>query len=915
MAYTFRLRSRSGFDVTVENTLTIVEDNSWAVVPAFVGIKIYTPSGTLLPEQTVAPGGSVTVDLPEDVDGNAVEGVYTVIYEAGNEEVVQHPELSYTPRNAAINAYADGYRSRFYAYDATDYGSVSSNSRSFRVTPPAGMVEKTVSTASITYVPNIYSGEYTVDLAISYTVVSGITTVMDASVVSAVVNVYAVNIMEVMGWVDAFLDQYVVDLSTNPREAKANESKAIRLSLLLHKYQNAVRGGEYLVAYMTLDTMRGLLSADAELTNGEIIPFQDAVNPDLSGLDMAALSGLEVISGDLYWNGTLLAGVTVDGKVKMDAGDTLGYLGEKLDEDTLSTSAGKMVVTDKYITDRLGEGLTWNAGTGKVDASATGSGGGLPLTWSGSVTYGANDVVSVFDGRIKLYRSLIISNTNKNPLTSADWEEIYISASAHAQNTDYRLGNVVQSVNLGDAVNGVLTCDWKTKNVIRITRNDDVDTLVGLSPTSTKVVTDADAETHDLTLLLVGTAGSITIAEGGAGVGFNNKGRSLVFTGTNDWVRYRYNPLTGKLDLMATSIKTYADTVATDVDTHLRDGDDSVYSRFMTGFRELGGVRSRMAIPVEAETSLNDLNKETGVYYSDGWYDYPAAVHGTPEEPVSGWVAVYTTISDGAIVVVQVWLAVGGIHPNVAKVFDAKTYQRAFDGTSWTGWTSASVTLDHDGLSSWTGDTDSVEGGFGKWHLTVTQKEAATRNATASQSGLLRKEDFIIFSNKQSALTFNASDFTVEAGNVSLKGGSLSDMFELVEPEVGAPYIVAKHDLLGEGGITAYATGGTPSEAPEASQSFEIAVSSGATLADKAVGTLPSGWSVTKENGTDLVFQHDRGQIPSVVNVYANVGASIWELIEFTTAYSSLRSESSNNKFRLAGYVPSDVETRIKIVF
>jgi len=731
--YTFRLRTRTNFDITYTNEMVVTDDMSWGAATELL-VEVYSPYGQKVGEETIAPTGVATFNLPVDEDGNAVQGVYTVRWTPDvGDEVLDNAMLDYAPINASVNAYADGYTSRFFADDVTEM--VGSVTRQWSVVPPDSMTPKTGSGSSVSYTPPIYSGEYEVNFGADYSIVSGDVEVEDATVYYEVVYVYHLQEPVVMGWVQSFLDEYTDNLSSNPKQASVQQPKATRITMLLYFYSKHVRYGEYREAYFVLEELRGILSPAGTPVEEEIEPFSEVTGTDHFHENKTTLDGFEVDEGDLKWNGTTIGSFTPDHTVKASSTDgSPGSLDAKIDSDTLEVVSDEIRVKHQYLIDRIdGASIKWDAVAKKIYTEPTGSGGGI--TYSPTRTYSQYEVVTAGTSG-DLYYSQEDDNTGNNPVASGEWAKIPASALAHAQNTDYRFSNKYIDEDLSSASSGVLTVDWKTYNVLLLTQDDATDELEGLAPTTAKDVRESTLENHDVTIHVLADTGVTIKHNVGAGVQFNNRGYDLTFTTTSDWARYRYNAVSGKFDLIATSLPVLEDKM-TGVIEHL-EGSDNVYRRFPVAYdRDV-----RVAFPSE-DKDLDNL-KEGGDYYARWTDNYPSAFDssGGLSTGVDGWVRVSAKFVSGTRYVVQQWLATGSSVNPGTDAFTPYAYARVFDGISWGAWVTSDVSLDHDEINNILGD--------GEWHLSEAQKNAAIRMANASQSGLLSAAKYSEFNSKLS---------------------------------------------------------------------------------------------------------------------------------------------------------------------
>jgi hypothetical protein len=188
------------------------------------------------------------------------------------------------------------------------------------------------------------------------------------------------------------------------------------------------------------------------------------------------------------------------------------------------------------------------------------------------------------------------------------------------------------------------------------------------------------------------------------------------------------------------------------------------------------------------------------------------------------------------------------------------------------------------------------------YHLSQTEAIRVTSPASISTDGYLTSTDWNTFNDK-------LDNFT--PGNLlSFTGTTLNVDVDVLPTDDTA--IDALHNLSAE---KIYALLAGSGEEGSFSKSYTITISAGDPLTQKLINgsTSPDGWSLTS-NGGDLIITHNLGITPVSAAVYL-VNAGVKSKLEGNNAYSSLESNTTDNKIILYAYAGTISATEIRIIF
>lgn len=345
-------------DVDLEaGTITITDTSTYGAEVCVGVISMQSPTGAIIYSNTdfdtpdiESNGGSFTLPVPLDADGDMVAGIYTVSMTLKDDTDVEYVneteyDFDYVAPVVSITQTPDGYASTFRSIDTTDYSGFTI-SRTHEVVVPAGsgMVDYSETTATVSIPANIWSGEYTTDISTDLTYTNGLLTVIDTVTGSESVTVYKVDRETVYNAVEAFTSTYNTLLGTNPTLASTYDNLMLRAVSYQAEYDNAVDTGNTRKAYEALVNISELLSPDfietLFVTTEEITPFSIAYELDHTHSNLSVLALLTAVGEELYYNGNPVVSAT-SGQVKTDADDTLQFLGDKVDDTTIGVDGNK----------------------------------------------------------------------------------------------------------------------------------------------------------------------------------------------------------------------------------------------------------------------------------------------------------------------------------------------------------------------------------------------------------------------------------------------------------------------------------------------------------------------------------------------------------------------------------------------
>lgn len=250
---------------------------------AFEGLVIYNNSDYDNPDLMVGLG-SKSFPLVLDSNGLVKQGVYEVTLSVRNKDTlvvsdsVELYTYNYQAVTISIEHSADGYNSTFTSYDSTNYGSLTvSRSHSVEVPLDSGMDGQATSGNTITYSPNIWSGDYKTTIVSSVIYTNGLLTVSDRLSNTLTTRVYYLTRDSVFNATEQFNNTYNLTIGTNPVKAKEYQLLSTRISGYYSEYQKGVEENDGEKCYNALIEIALLLSpdfiSDLFVTTEEIIPF------------------------------------------------------------------------------------------------------------------------------------------------------------------------------------------------------------------------------------------------------------------------------------------------------------------------------------------------------------------------------------------------------------------------------------------------------------------------------------------------------------------------------------------------------------------------------------------------------------------------------------------------------------------
>jgi len=277
-------------------TAVITDTTDYSQIdPAYTDIKgifdVRSPNNTIHlnsdytdPDITFADRSLSGIVLPLDNNSLAVIGVYTIYYQVlvnGNYHYRTFTfNYQYVSPLSQLDISIDGYNSRLTSVDNTDYDyyTVNSLTRTHTVTPPeySGLAPVSNSNQNITYLPNLWSGEWTFNLYtdVSYAI-NNIIILDTISLQSPITkNVYKINFDVLRTYISVYLDKYIASINSNPGTASSILAILGEIYGYVLLYDKAVLYHDYATAYENAYSIVLLLDP-AITTTEEIAPFTD----------------------------------------------------------------------------------------------------------------------------------------------------------------------------------------------------------------------------------------------------------------------------------------------------------------------------------------------------------------------------------------------------------------------------------------------------------------------------------------------------------------------------------------------------------------------------------------------------------------------------------------------------------------
>lgn len=313
------VRDSSG---VLQNKVLITDTTVWGVTGIdYINIKATSPTGvTFFAHGSgvgIAKNGNISISMPVDVDSEITKGVYTYILtvkKTGDVTLYSDTytyDYQYSSPTVSITELVDGYTSIFSSTDSTNYATAVVT-RTHSVTPPvgSGMATQSGASATYSYAPNIWSGDYVLSIVSLLSATFTNYSISDRVTGSKTVTVkFITEDIEFTAY-NAYVELYETRLTSNPTLAHTMEPYLLLLASLTTRYMKYAKDGDNLDAYEALVSMDAILNPSASDVVAEILPF---VNGSIVG----------------------------DGTVKMDASDSLGYLANKLDGVTIAPNGSK----------------------------------------------------------------------------------------------------------------------------------------------------------------------------------------------------------------------------------------------------------------------------------------------------------------------------------------------------------------------------------------------------------------------------------------------------------------------------------------------------------------------------------------------------------------------------------------------
>jgi len=247
-------------------------------------LEINAPNGVIIhnnidygsPDISLTTRYIDNITLPRDSNGDAIQGNYIVYYQILLNGVPYYRNFTfnygYTAPVAVITQTIDGYNSRLVSTDSTNYAyyTINSISRELTVTPPSGsgLVPVTVTTDTVTFNPNIYSGTWMAEVStdVEY-IINGIY-VQDTISGSKTGKAYKINFNTLRGYIQTYLEAYLI----NPTQDK--KTTLTLISTYSNEYQFAVTYADYANAYLNAAAIIEILNPTI-VSSEEITPFVD----------------------------------------------------------------------------------------------------------------------------------------------------------------------------------------------------------------------------------------------------------------------------------------------------------------------------------------------------------------------------------------------------------------------------------------------------------------------------------------------------------------------------------------------------------------------------------------------------------------------------------------------------------------
>lgn len=285
-----------------------------------------------------------TIQMPQDVNGAIKKGIYTVTIDG-----VKHVfDYQYTPIPLSVDVLVNGFESSIRFDDTSVYGSSTVISRVLTIINPLNVSEDTSGNKSYT---NIYSGNWIYDLKVSYEIgFPSNLKVTDYVTLHGERFVYNITQNNVFDAANNLKNEYIKNNRINITLAEKQENDVLSVQAELNSYYRYIISNDALNAYKCLESIAAIVNMSKEVKL--IVPFTvtigSSVDTYLSKLNAQDNpryiqemlgSSLEVKSNKIEATGS--------GKVSI-AGEAVGFLGDKIDGDTLKTDGEKVFADITY---------------------------------------------------------------------------------------------------------------------------------------------------------------------------------------------------------------------------------------------------------------------------------------------------------------------------------------------------------------------------------------------------------------------------------------------------------------------------------------------------------------------------------------------------------------------------------------
>jgi hypothetical protein len=220
------------------------------------------------------------IQLPIDKLGFILTGEYTITYTInqigdGTSQTFNTYTYTLVIPEIDITQTVDGYNSTFNSADSTNYGSAETIYRTHTVTPPSGCPLPVVSNndQSISYLPDIWSGEWVTQITTELAYSVGGITVIGSITGTKIVTAYLNDMNVIRGYIQSF------DLLYEQARAQ-DRNKAYKIQAGLLKIATAYEGYDLALYYNDLQTAyQRTVDIITELSDYVTITFPEEIVP------------------------------------------------------------------------------------------------------------------------------------------------------------------------------------------------------------------------------------------------------------------------------------------------------------------------------------------------------------------------------------------------------------------------------------------------------------------------------------------------------------------------------------------------------------------------------------------------------------------------------------------------------------